>query len=160
MPLRTIMKLCCSKHSKKSYCFQPGFSRTRNPFFLAVSYYSEPVFVQLPNPGILKILELLLHSNISDSDNTEIQDWACNSQISTFELSTIIMKYEMRVCSLTIVRWLLVRLYFCSIDQFRQIVRSFCEAGFSAVAEIKSKYGNKIDIKRDIRVAISNIPVW
>ena len=32
-----------------------------------------------------------------------------------------------------------------------------CEAGFSAVAVIKSKYRNKIDIKREMRVAISNI---
>jgi len=32
-------------------------------------------FFQLPNPGILKNLELLLHSNISDSDNTEFADW-------------------------------------------------------------------------------------
>jgi len=32
-------------------------------------------FFQLPNPGILKILELLLHSNISNSDNTEVADW-------------------------------------------------------------------------------------
>ena len=31
-----------------------------------------------------------------------------------------------------------------------------CEAGFSAVV-IKSKYRNKIDIERDMRVAISNI---
>ena len=32
-----------------------------------------------------------------------------------------------------------------------------CEAGFSAVAVIKSKYRNKIDIEREMRVAISNI---
>jgi len=32
-----------------------------------------------------------------------------------------------------------------------------CEAGFSAVAVIKSKYRNKIDTERDMRVAISNI---
>jgi len=32
-----------------------------------------------------------------------------------------------------------------------------CEAGFSAVAVIKSKYRSKIDIKRDMLVAISNI---
>jgi len=32
-----------------------------------------------------------------------------------------------------------------------------CEASFSAVAVIKSKYRNKIDIERDMRVAISNI---
>ena len=32
-----------------------------------------------------------------------------------------------------------------------------CEAGSSAVAVIKSKYRHKIDIERDMRVAISNI---
>ena len=32
-----------------------------------------------------------------------------------------------------------------------------CEAGFSAAAVIKSKYRNKIDIERDMCVAISNI---
>ena len=32
-----------------------------------------------------------------------------------------------------------------------------CEAGFSAVAVIKSKYRNKIDIERDMCVVISNI---
>ena len=32
-----------------------------------------------------------------------------------------------------------------------------CKAGFSAVAIIKSKYRNKIDIEREMRVAISNI---
>ena len=32
-----------------------------------------------------------------------------------------------------------------------------CEAGFSAVAVIKLKYRNKIDIEREMRVAISNI---
>ena len=32
-----------------------------------------------------------------------------------------------------------------------------CEAGFSAVAVIKSKYRSKIDIERDMRVAISSI---
>ena len=32
-----------------------------------------------------------------------------------------------------------------------------CEYGFSAVAVIKSKYRNKIDIEREMRVVISNI---
>ena len=32
-----------------------------------------------------------------------------------------------------------------------------CEAGFSAVAVMKSKYRNKTSIKRDMRVVISNI---
>jgi len=34
-----------------------------------------------------------------------------------------------------------------------------CEASFSVVAVIKSKYCNKIDIERDMRVA-SNIAPW
>ena len=32
-----------------------------------------------------------------------------------------------------------------------------CEDGFSAVVVIKSKYRNKIDIEREMRIAISNI---
>jgi len=44
------------------------------PVFLAIFHYPEPVFFQLPNLGILKNLELLLHSNISNSDNTEVAD--------------------------------------------------------------------------------------
>ena len=32
-----------------------------------------------------------------------------------------------------------------------------CKAGFSAVAVIKSKYRNRMDIEREMRVAISNI---
>jgi len=35
-----------------------------------------------------------------------------------------------------------------------------CEAGFSAVAVIKSKYRNKIDIERVMRLAISNTAPW
>jgi len=45
------------------------------PGFLAIFYYPKLGYFQLPNPGILKILELLLHSNISDSDNSEVTDW-------------------------------------------------------------------------------------
>jgi len=35
----------------------------------------KPGFFQLPNPGILKIREMLLYSNISGSDNTKVEDW-------------------------------------------------------------------------------------
>jgi len=42
---------------------------------LAIFYYPKPVFFQLPNPGIFKSLELLLYSNISNSDITEVADW-------------------------------------------------------------------------------------
>jgi len=45
-----------------------------NPVFLAIFYYPKLGFFQPPNPGILKILELLLPSNISNSDNTEVAD--------------------------------------------------------------------------------------
>jgi len=45
------------------------------PGFLAIFYYPKPVIFQLPNPSILRNLELLLHSHISDSDNTEVADW-------------------------------------------------------------------------------------
>jgi len=45
------------------------------PVFLAIFYYPKPGFFQLSNPGALKIMELLLHSNISVSDNTEVADW-------------------------------------------------------------------------------------
>ena len=39
----------------------------------------------------------------------------------------------------------------------RVLVTSYlCEAGFSAVAVIKSKYRNKIDTERNMRVAVSN----
>jgi len=46
-----------------------------NPVFLAIFYYPKPVFFQLPYPVILKILKLLLHLNISDSDNTGVASW-------------------------------------------------------------------------------------
>jgi len=40
------------------------FSTSRNPFFVSTS-----------KPGYFKSLELLLHSNISNSDNTEVEEW-------------------------------------------------------------------------------------
>jgi len=50
----------------------PGFPEPETRVF---GYFLLPEtrFFQLPNPCILKILELLLHSNISDSDNTEVE---------------------------------------------------------------------------------------
>ena len=59
--------------------------------------------------------------------------------------------------------WVKVRLEFplVSCKALRVLVpfatSYLCEAGFSAVAVIKSKYRNKIDIEREMRVAISNI---
>jgi len=53
----------------------PGFPEPETRFFLAIFYFPKHGFFQLLNPDILKILELLLHSNISDSDNTEVADW-------------------------------------------------------------------------------------
>jgi len=55
----------------------------------------------------------------------KLQIGVCNSQISMFELSTIIMRHEVQFCLVTIVCLLLVRLYFCSIELFRQIMTSF-----------------------------------
>jgi len=52
----------------------PGFPEPETRF-LVIFYYPKPVFFQLPNPSSLKNLELLLHSNISDSDNTEVAEW-------------------------------------------------------------------------------------
>jgi len=74
----------------------PGFPEHETRVF---GYFLLPEtrIFQLPNPGIWKILELLLHSNITDSDNIEVQDWECNGQISTFELSPIVMRHEVRV---------------------------------------------------------------
>jgi len=44
------------------------------PGFFGYFLLPETRVFQLPNPGILENLELLLHSNISDSDNTEVAD--------------------------------------------------------------------------------------
>ena len=45
------------------------------PVFLTIFYYPKPGFLQSPNPDIKKKLELLLHSNTSNSDNAEVSDW-------------------------------------------------------------------------------------
>jgi len=57
---------------------------------------SETRFFQLPNPGIFKNLELLLHILLI-LITLKLQIGAGNGQISTFELSTIIMRHEVRV---------------------------------------------------------------
>jgi len=45
------------------------------PGFLAIFYYPKPVFLTT-KPGYLeKKLELLLHSNIGNSGDTEVADW-------------------------------------------------------------------------------------
>jgi len=59
------------RFSIRHYCFQPGFSRIRNPFFDNFLLYTKPGFFQAINKDISKNLELLLHSSMSDSDNTE-----------------------------------------------------------------------------------------
>ena len=63
------------------------FSTTRNPGFLGYFLLPETrvfwIFSTAQNPGFFnyqtqvfkKKLKLLLHSNISDSDNTEVADW-------------------------------------------------------------------------------------
>jgi len=43
--------------------------------FLAIFWYPKPIFFQPPNLGISKKLELMLQSNISNSDNTEVVEW-------------------------------------------------------------------------------------
>jgi len=52
----------------------PGFPEAETRCF---GYFLLPEtrFFQLPNLGFLKILELLWHSNFSNSDNTEVADW-------------------------------------------------------------------------------------
>jgi len=42
---------------------------------LAIFYYPKPGFFSTTKSGILKNLELLLHSNINDADNTKDADW-------------------------------------------------------------------------------------
>jgi len=85
------------------------FSTTRNPFFST----SKPGYLE--NPG------MLLHSNIGDSDNTEVADWGVpNQHVWTFNYY-----HEARgacFARLPSIRSLLVRLYFRSIDLFRRIV--------------------------------------
>jgi len=44
------------------------------PVFLAIFYHPKPVFFSTTKPGYLKNLELLLHLNISNSDNSEVAD--------------------------------------------------------------------------------------
>jgi len=43
--------------------------------FLAIFYYPKPGFYSITKPGCFKNIELLLHSNIRNSDNTEIVEW-------------------------------------------------------------------------------------
>jgi len=46
-----------------------------NPIFWLFSTTRNPFFSQPTNPDVFKFLELLLHSNISHSDNTEVEEW-------------------------------------------------------------------------------------
>jgi len=56
--------------------FPTGLSRTRYPGFIGYFLLPETcVFFQNTNPDIFKNLELLLQSNISNSDNTEVVEW-------------------------------------------------------------------------------------
>jgi len=63
-------------------CFQPGFSLTRNPFFFN---YQTRIFLKTWNCCCIKLLVILI--------TPKLQISACNGQISTFELSTIIMRH-------------------------------------------------------------------
>jgi len=53
----------------------PGFPEPETRGFWVFSTTRNQGFIQLPSPGIKKNLELLLRSNISDSDNTKVADW-------------------------------------------------------------------------------------
>jgi len=66
----------CPKSEKKCLKGIPDLliSSVPNPGFSPTFYYPRPTFFQLPNLGFVKNLELLLHSNISNSDNTEVAD--------------------------------------------------------------------------------------
>ena len=109
-----------------NYFFNPGFpehetlffwlfSTTRNPDFFN---YQTRVFEKSWNCCCIPLLAILI--------TLKFKIGACDGQISTFELSAIIMRYEVRVCLVTIVRSLLVRLYFRLIDLFRRILASYC----------------------------------
>jgi len=77
--------------------FQPGFSRTRNPFFWLFSTTRNPgffnyqtrVFEKSWNCCCIQILTILIA--------LKLQIGACNGRTSTFELSAIIMRQEVRV---------------------------------------------------------------
>jgi len=45
------------------------------PVFWAIFYSPKPEFSQPTNLNILKNLELLFHSNINDTSNTEVAEW-------------------------------------------------------------------------------------
>ena len=45
------------------------------PFFLAIFYYRNSCFFNHETRILKKTLELLLHSNITNSDNAEVVEW-------------------------------------------------------------------------------------
>ena len=57
----------------------------------------KPVFFQLPNQGILKNWNLYCIQILVILITLKLQIGACNGQISTFKLSIIIMRHEVRV---------------------------------------------------------------
>jgi len=63
-----------SNESLKHSVSNPGFPELEIRVFGSF-LLPENRFFQLSNPGILKNLELLLHSNISNSDNIKVADW-------------------------------------------------------------------------------------
>ena len=54
-------------------------------------------FFQPVNPDIKKKLELLLHSNISNYDNTKLKSGACNVQISSLNIQLLPGSASVRV---------------------------------------------------------------
>ena len=53
----------------------PGFPKPETCFFWLFSTTRNPFFFQPWNLDIFKNLELLLHLNTSNSDNTELVEW-------------------------------------------------------------------------------------
>ena len=74
----------------------PGFPEHETRF-LATFYYPKLVFFQLSNPGILKSWNCCCIKILAILITLKMQIGAYNGQISMFELSTIIMRHEVRV---------------------------------------------------------------
>jgi len=91
------------------------FSTTRNPGFFK---YQTRVFQKTWNCCCIQILIILI--------TLKLQIGACNGQISTFELSTTIMRHEVRVLFGDHRTFVVGPFIFPSFDLFRRIVTSFC----------------------------------
>ena len=63
------------KHCLRCSVSNPGFPEPQTRFFRYFLLPETRFFFQPRNPDILISLESLLHSNISNSDNTEVVEW-------------------------------------------------------------------------------------